>query len=249
MREISFCNGYHLGDNVNHIHYLRKLCENYGDIRFFYYIKSSYFDELNVFIEDLKEQIILKKLEDRPLDSINAWVGSIPINGGKSGGVFLLNDRYKLFYDTISANIGLENPIKTSYDMILDAPCINLANTIGNYDILLINSVPLSGQYSLNDTDFKNKVDEWKEKYTIITTRKIDSFPCTLDYKYNLVQIANMSIRVKYIVGIATAPIIPCFNVWNIDSVKKWFVLSKRSTYSYNNRILRESSVANVRLD
>jgi len=90
-----------------------------------------------------------------------------------------------------------------------------------------------------------------KERFKIITTDKtiFSDIPCTLDYKLNLLQIGNVSTNVEYVIGIATGPIINCFNIWNIDKIKKWFVLSNRSTYTYNNRIFRKQNILQLKIE
>lgn len=254
MRDINFYNQQHLGDSVFHVQYLRKLCENYHDLRFFYYINKSYFKEINAQINEFKDRIILMPLKDMPEDSICAWAGArvdgvrMPVKAGKKGRIFLLNERYKIFYDMISKQIGVDNPIDNN-GMVMDNPVIaqKLDNDL-NPDVLIINSIPQSKQYRYNSSHFETQVEAWKDRYSIVVTKRLydESIPCTLDYGLNLLQIGHLSINAKYVIAIATAPIINCFNKWNIDTVEKWFVLSNRSTYSYNDRIERKISVKGV---
>lgn len=248
MRKISFHNRYHLGDSVFHVQYMRKVCEKHKDIRCYFYTRRGHFKELIPQIGSLEDRIILKPFPNRPEHSINGWAGARRLSGGRKGRIYILNERYKLFYDLVSEDIGIKNPLGNK-GMIMDSPAIkeDLKDKIP-CDLLVINSKPLSGQYHWNGRHFKEKVIEWQDRYNVVVTRPMKNLdvPCTLDYGLNLLQIGGLAIDAKYVVGIATAPIIHCFNKWNINSVEKWFVLSNRSSYSYNDRIFRKSDIRNV---
>jgi len=232
MKDIYFHNAKHLGDCVFMIHYLRKVCAQYDDFRFICQVKKKFFKELKAQINEYSDRILLRRLGPMNENSINGWIGRYPIKGGKRGKVFLLDERYVLGWRTVSELFGIESPIKTKQDMLIDNEQLLVSPSQElNPDILLINSVPLSGQYRYNKKQFQDKVEEWKERYSIVTTYRTEcsDVPCTRDYGMNLLEIGNLSLKAKYIVGIATAPIINCFNIWNIDKVEKWFVLSNRS--------------------
>lgn len=248
-KTIDIYNAKHLGDSVFITHYLRKVCEKNSDIVFNLYVRASHLGEINAQIGDYNAQIKAMRLNKLPKSklpqSINGWAGAIAYNNvGRRKGIFLLNERYDVLFQNISDRIGVENPIPGKQCTVIDNPAI-LEDTGLKYDILLINSKPLSAQYYYSKRHFLEFIDKWKDKYSIITTHPTDvnDIPCTRDYNLNLLQIGNISLNCKYIVGIATAPIINCFNIWNIDKVKKWYVLSNRSTYTYNDRIAHRGTV------
>lgn len=246
MQEVYFYNPYHLGDSLLMVHFLRKVCKKYNDFKFICQISKGHFEEISNFIGEFQDRILLTKLVKHN-KGINGWYGSIRLKTGVRDGIYVINERYDEFYEHLSKLIEIENPIKGKNCTLIDHP--DIKKDVGlSCDILLVNSVPLSRQYSYVESHFENKISELKEKYKIISTRKtkFPDIPCTLDYKLNLMNIGNVSTKSKYIIGIATAPIMPCFNTSNVDTVKKWFVLSKRSSYSYNDRIFRKRSVTQV---
>jgi len=224
-KSINIYNAKHLGDSVFITHYLRKVCEVNSDIAFNLYVRLDHHKEIGAQIGDYADRINLGSLKQLPKDmateAINGWAGSIKLDGGKRGRIFCLNERYDLFFQNISDRIGVENPIPGKQCTVIDNPAI-LEDTGLKYDILLINSKPLSGQYYYSKAHFLEFIDKWKDKYSIITTHPTDvsDIPCTRDYNLNLLQIGNISLNCKYIVGVATAPIVNCFNIWNIDKVK-----------------------------
>lgn len=230
------------------VYFLRKICEKYEDLKFVCQISKGQFSEIQTLIGEFRDRILLKELASNAR-GINGWYGCAALNGGVRDGVYIINERYDLFFDHLSRQIGIENPINGKNCTLIDHPDIKKDNGVDGFDILLVNSIPRSKQYNYNKEHFRSKISEFKDKYRVITTRPTNLVPCTLDYNLNLLGIGNLSTKVKYVIGIATAPIIPCFNTTNIDTVKKWFVLSKRSSYSYNDRIFRENSVLNIGLE
>lgn len=249
MREVYLYNPYHLGDSYFVLHFLRKVCQSNNDIRFILQTAKGYWEECGSFIGEFRDRILLQELK-RKNEGINGWYGSIRLKTGFRDGAYVINERYDEFFDYLSGQIGVDNPVKGKNCTLIDHPAIKEDKRNLDCDILLVNSLPLSRQYLYFEDQFERKVNELKERYKIVCTRSIKNvdIPCTVDYRMNLLEIGNLSTKAKYVIGIATAPIIPCFNIYNIDTVKKWFVLSKRSTYSYNDRIFRKTSVKHISL-
>lgn len=245
MKEFHFYNKYHLGDCAISVHFLRKFTEN-KTYRTFFYCDDKYHKELSAHIPDKLDQIILKNLDDRPADSWNHWYGSLNLNNhGRDKRIFNINERYDMFFQIFCKNNKIENPLAHlgKNGTLFDNPQIRKETGL-KCDLLFINSRPLSSQYAFNKKDMRYFAEKMSEKYKMITTAKLsDSMECTMDHNLNLMGIANLSLTVKYLVGVATAPIIPCFNIWNIDNLKKLIVLSSRSTYTYNENILRLSNI------
>ena len=51
--------------------------------------------------------------------------------------------------------------------------------------------------------------------------------------------IGNLSLYCDYIIGVSTGPLVNCFNVWNIDKIKKYYILnSSGEAYDFNDRCL-----------
>lgn len=247
MKELVFYNPYHLGDCFFLVHFLRKVCQSYPDFKFICETSPGHFPEIQSFIgKEFEDRILLNK-SVRKSQGINGWYGSIPLKTGYRKRAFILNERYDEFFTHLSNVIGIKNPIAGKNCTVIDHP--DILKDVGlSCDILLVNSIPLSKQYFYYEHEFEAKIKELSEKYKVIITNHVKNIdvPCTVDYKLNLLGIGNISTKAKYVVGIATAPIIPCFNTWNLDKVKKWFVLSRRSTYSYTDRIIRKKNILHL---
>ncbi|MDY0197621.1 MAG: hypothetical protein RBR68_07385 [Tenuifilaceae bacterium] len=228
MKKLEFYNEYHLGDCIFHLHYLRHLDKNI-DIDF--YVSSNYINELGMHIKGYNN-INLKNITNYNKSGYNSWIGEIyflPENWTEE--VMLYDKFYLKWFDYLSNKIGVDNPVK---DMLFDYELLGY-NSDFNYDILFINSIPYSAQitYPINIID--KKAIELSKNFNIITTRKINNLPCTLDYNMNLINIAQISNNVSYIIGINTAPIILTMNKFNISKVKEYYIIDSNKTYSYNN--------------
>lgn len=258
MNSFNFYNSKHLGDSVFLTHYLIKVCQNYSHLNFNLYLPMGHHSEIQSQINCLKDSsnrikiLPLKNLKNLN-HAINGWYGWAPLgNYGKVGKIFYLNERFDKFYEILSDKLSIKNPIPGKKCILMDNPAIQ-ENVDLECDVLLINSKPFSGQYWYSKADFVEKAYEWKEQYSLVSTFPLknlsNEIPCTLDYNLNLLQIGNISTKAKHIVSVATAPIIHCFNIWNIDKVQSWHVLSKRSSYSFCDRIIRKNNVKYVTLE
>jgi hypothetical protein len=231
---------------------------NHDDLSFVFYVKKRYVAEMMYHVAGLEDRIKIGSLMDRKKwerrtksKSINSWYGSKKLETGVKKGVYLLNERYFEFFTKLSEDIGVPCPFKDSNGILMNNPTIlerAHPDIPEDFDILLINSAAYSNQYRQPARFFDEFIEQLKDQYKIITTRSPadQSIPCTLDYGLNLLQIGNISTKVKYVVAVATSPIIPSFNVWSIETVKKWAVLSNRSSYTYRDNITRFNKVQHV---
>lgn len=165
---------------------------------------------------------------------------------------YCLNHRYGAFFDLLCKDyFKIDNPLDHHLSLVLNEYAITIKPEILLEDIemLIINSPGLSKQYRPYAPEtWKRFIELASKQYKCAQTFKhdehfVEKVPCTWDYKYNLCNIGFLSKNVKYIVGIVTSPLIPCFNIWNIDSVQKFVSLSNRHVYSYNDKCIRQQRI------
>lgn len=251
MKDLHIYNEYHLGDCAISLHFARKMSVFYN---VYLYVNSKYIKELENHLEkELKDKVYILDLNKKPYSALNSWYGSINLEGyGFRNKTFYINERFEKFFSLLCKQHNLQIPecLLNKYCILFDSLSILESKNEIECDILFINSRPLSGQYFYNKSNLDSCIRALSEKFKIVTTApSIDNVPCTLDFNCNLMDIANISLKTKYVIGIATAPIIPCFNKWNIDMLKKWIVLSKRSSYSYNERIIKFNDILNFKIE
>lgn len=252
MREIIFYNEgnhTHLGDCYYHLHYCKKLIQKQSDIIIYLYVPTIYHNELQIYLGDDSNRIIIKDTNSLPDKSnyIDFWVGKGQYYQRCNIEPFYFDQCYLDFFEQISFQMKIENPIKTLDDFLFDDPKISNHNlNFKTYNYLLINSFSLSGGYRGNiDVEFET-VFEKLDKYglTYITTRKVKDKPCTLDSNMSLLDIARQSLYVDGVFGIHTSPFIVTFNKWSINSIKNWNIIHiHKLLYKFNDRIVAHNKI------
>jgi hypothetical protein len=103
------------------------------------------------------------------------------------------------------------------------------------YDVLIINSLPQSGQYHYEENLFKELINHMiNEGYKVITTKKVDGVECTLDYKYNLTQIAKISTKTPIIIAVHTGPLALCLNKITLENNQFFHILDTSHSFSFD---------------
>ena len=134
-------NEYHLGDQLHHLNFLRRVCEFNPGTEAIHYCKQEYHPQLLPLCEDLP--ITLQDLPHRG-DAINAWIGAdgyfyrSPLN--KNWVAFHLD-----WFSYFSDKLGVMNPMQHPDAFLFNYPAL-AKKKYPSYDVLIVNSVPMSGQ-------------------------------------------------------------------------------------------------------
>lgn len=244
MKELNLYNAYHLGDNIYNINFFNKYT-NY-DYVFNYYIQPQYFNELSKHI--INPNIKLLDIHQCNRNNfIDCWINGYGI---WSDYIDSQNNMIDLFYvnffKKISNILGIECLVKDKSDILFDNT--NIINKINKkFDFLIVNEFPYSGQFNFNIGHFSELFDFLhKENISFISTTKTSNAECTRDYNMSIVDIGFLSESCNNIISVNTAPICSTFNVNNINTVNKWFVLDNINSYSYNHNIIRLNDLSKI---
>ncbi|MEI6871174.1 MAG: hypothetical protein WCL08_02730 [Verrucomicrobiota bacterium] len=208
---------WHLGDNLILLHFLRKMSERYPDVEFRHALNPEYLGQCNEVIQDLSS-IRLSSIPDTQFSSQ-------PINGWKGADGFYFEHPKSTEYGTVfvdffarmARKMGLESPIKNTEMLLFDYPALKREVLSQKYDFLVVNSVPLSGQFRDYEEDkFNSLLNLIQEKgFSVITTKKADGFDCTLDFGLTVTGIGNVSLYSHFLVADFTGSMWPCMNIFN----------------------------------
>jgi hypothetical protein len=230
MREISFISETHLGDCIMFTDFLNKMVKIDDNIIVHYYIIEKYKDQVEEFIENPK-RIISHPRTNAPHDAERAWMAQygqithIPFDFGK-----LKLSFYKKFCNVLN----LKCPYMDMIDLLPNSELIKENPNDEEWDILLINSDGDSGQTSGKPLECDKFIERFKHK-KVITTKKINNAPCTLDLNYSVLDIGNLSLKCKKIIGVHTAPWHLCMNKKNYDMGKIFYHIDHNNFYTYKN--------------
>lgn len=225
----------HLGDNVHHLSYLRKIIDKHPNYTFTHYAREKYLNELQSQIVGYETNIELKPYEHGiPIDAINVWINADNWFEGyyrpkirDSGEQYFYWDKmYIEWFDLLEQKYKIPNPIKSKDDFYLSFNGLDNYDIPKQYDVLIINSIAMSGQYVYEEDLFKKLTYHLiNQGYNVITTKKIDNIECTLDYNYNLTQIAKISTKTPIIIAVNTGPLHLCLNKITLDNCQFFHIL------------------------
>jgi hypothetical protein len=189
------------------------------------------------------DTVKLVTYDNKPSDSINLWMRD-SIDGVTKD---TFDTYYSLFYAKILNILGLQNlSIDTSLyqkeDYLLDI-YNKLDPKFKDVDILLINSAPQSGQGGYDKGRMDAMCVRLVNKYKIVTTSPVnDTIVCTLNDGLKMQDIGAISTHAKYIIGVHTGPLIPCFNSYSKEHVKKWIIFHESTLFKEVNSITTTDS-------
>lgn len=250
-----------LGDNLHHLHFLRKLAEKYVDHRFVHFAHPQYLGQLEEIIWDQPRISLLPLFRSHDPNwliaqppwefrSINAWKNA--------GGYWACHpDRLEyvtfmvLWFRYLAERMELESPIKCAADLLFDYPALRSTTQSGkeDFDFLIVNSPALSGQamnYDLEEMD--DLILELAAKYTVITTHK-RAIPvrCTADEGLTVTGIGRLAQNCRFIVMVSTGPSWMTFNIWNSNTVKSRIVIIDNEVLNLAPNTIHASSISAVR--
>ncbi len=230
-------NKYHLGDNIFNVLLFNKISDylQQNNMKIYYYCIENYHKQVGEFIKN-KEVIILKKLNERNEQGLEAWINNENVSPRYELQSLVGQDRYYVFF----YNLILEKmkiPIYI-YDLKYEDDDLlkrrdNLIKEYKNLKILVINSEPLSDQFKYSKNDWNRFIVYLSNKFNIITTLKVNNIPCTIDNKLSCKDIAALSSLCDYIITINTGPFVGCYNKYTLEHVKKIYMFVDNQKYEH----------------
>lgn len=209
-----------LGDNLAHLHFLRKVAQANPEVTFEHAAHLCYLPQLIDVVADLPNIVLRDVRYIEKKRAINSWK-----NAGRFWERHELRNDYGAFmvafFDKLAAEMGVANPIKTPADLLFDYPAIK-DTAAEPFDFLVVNSEPMSGQWrSMDIGDVDQLAVDLSLQHKVVTTRPVRPFiPCTQRTNVSVTGIGGISRFCKYVVMISTGPSWITFNVWNQKSVK-----------------------------
>jgi hypothetical protein len=217
-----------LGDQLAALHFLRALAKAYPDIHFRHSAPLCYLQQMIEVVCDLPNVQLRDIAHSHNEHSWNLW---------KNAGAFWENHALKNeyapfmleFFAVAAKRMGLESPLKTPTDLLFDYPALDGKHlTADDFDVLIVNSPPMSGQWRKYDVVAMNTlVQSLGQRHRCISTHPSGtSVPCTQNVPgFSITNIGQLSQKCRYIVMVSTGPSWPSFNAWNRDKIERRLIL------------------------
>ena len=221
-------NEWHLGDNLVHLNFLRRLAVEHPDCQFVHACRAAYHEQLKPLVLPLTN-IQIVPLEGRDPNAVDAWKnhGAWTPRGGFTARSPLRKDWVELhlvFFADLARRMGLPTPIHSRDDLLFDYPALrNDAKLPGRWDVLVCNSGAMSGQLpGWKESDWDDIIQRIlrKGRSVICTQPSRTGIPCTAEHGLSVTGVGNVSLRVDKIVGCPCGPMWPTYNVWNKDKAR-----------------------------
>lgn len=225
-------NGYHLGDNLVHLNFLRRVALAHPERQFIHYAQWHYIRQLRAVIEDVSN-IELGTFDYRlPSDSINAWRGDKGFWYSHEHKNDFVKFHTEFWFPYLASMMNVDNPVQTPEDMLFDYPAI-LHGLNGKFptgcDVLVVNSPPGSGQFlDYNAYELGNLASAISTKgFKVVATHELHvvNVDCTATAGLTVTQIGTLSLHCHTILMVSTGPSWPTFNIWNQETVKNRIIL------------------------
>lgn len=199
----------HLGDSSIVVQCVKRLLELNNDVSVNLYVSGDQFYALS---ELFKHERYTIQCGVVPGHAIKTWVG----NNSNTYQYRMSTTNNKFTYAAIEhmndifESLGLGRLPGGLKDMKFDFESISTALIPpGNYDVLFITSMPMSGQLDMNDRAIVDFILRHKDRLRFAITRKIDGLDdvfSTMEYGMSLSQLAAFSSDIPLIMGVNTCP-------------------------------------------
>lgn len=216
---VSTFNRFHLGDNLIHLQFLRKLAQANPTLPIEHQCHSQYIPAMQMLVSDLT-QIQLKELGEPT--GIDAWRGC-------NGFWYAHPKRHDFLafhlehFALLSERMGLPCPIKSAEDMLWDSPTLNPDNLASaSVDVLIINSAPQSNQWPEYDPEkFLQLQRELRKK----GLRTINSDELR-QQGWPIAAVGALAGQCKYVMGTAHGPFWVSLTKWTAQTMTRWVAMT-----------------------
>jgi hypothetical protein len=215
---IETANHTHLGDNLIHLNYLRRLGRPAR-----HYCCPEYIAQLQPLTEGTEIELI--DLHHKTPQAVDSWSNKMDWLKYQKARADWVTFHLRWF-EHLSHELGVASPIKTSDDLLFDYPKL-YARKFRPIDYLILNCPPRSGQFpNFNQNTFKHRVKWLQDQgFEVWTAEPVGICESTREHGLDVSEIGNLSCYATHILSIDTGPLWPTFNVKNKDTVESREIL------------------------
>lgn len=214
----TFCQ-YHLGDQLVHLNFLHRLARENPGAEFVHAVPLRYLSELLTATQGI-EGVRLETIEAAGCAGLNAWRGA----GGWWYGFPQRHDfvaAHLAWFEHLARAMDVENPIRTREDLLFEFPALG-EPAAEECDVLLIDSPPMSGQFSGYDLPALIQLETQLRR----AGRRIVN-TCGAQGR-SLVDYGRLASQASLIVGVATGPMWLTYHAGARQARRLWLLDHER---------------------
>lgn len=178
-----------------------------------FYMNATYVPEMTAILEGTGISVFDQ--EGKPeefLRNTDCWIAN-----GRSGFPYDhprdIVDFIRRYMNALGEQAGFPNVFPDRYSMLTQFPSTLKHCPAPEFDILALNTDPGSYQCpNYSNDEFDVLLSELGKKQKVLAINPTKSVPWG---RFNIAQIGNLSMRAKLIIGGASGPVFPTFNIWN----------------------------------
>lgn len=229
-------NEWHLGDNLVHLNFLRRLAVEHPSCQFVHACRAEYHEQLKPVVWPLAN-VKIAPLKGRNPNGVDAWRnhGAWSLRGSYDAQSPLRLhwvEFYIEFFADLARRMGLPTPIHSREDLLFDYPAIRDDTALrGHWDVLVCNNSGFSRQLrGWKEGDWDDIIGRLlKTGRTVVCTQPSRTrVACTWDHRISVTGVGNISTHADKIIGCPCGPMWPTFNIWNRQN-PRIVVLSKET--------------------
>jgi len=230
---------YNYVDNIQNIVYLNLLSKSMPEVEFIYGINPNQISQVREFVGVRNLSII--SIKESPWHSIDMWKNRYNFwqRSYKRYDYYIF---YMEFYEYFSKRIHVKNPIRSKYDLMTD----NIKSKEILYDVLFVNSKPMSSQFFYDENELNEKIRLLNSHFNIITTRKVEGVQSTSDSSLSLYDIGSLSSQCRCVVAISTGPSWPVLNKINYKNCLPILILCSDELVNFSPCSSVDSSLSHI---
>lgn len=200
----------HLGDCAWFCHVLRRIPGPHV-----YYVPVEYHWQIAECLEGC--DVELRDVKDAPPDALNTWIacGRFECMGVRYENNIDIVDYLHRWDNALLFEAGNALALKERKDLLFDFPAIRRNVVAPEFDVLVVNAAPRSGQCpKWSNHEMDDLIKLLSDRYKVVTTNNT-TVEAVNTISASVCSIGNLALRAQFVVAVGTGPSWCIHSIWS----------------------------------